>query len=67
MIKRCLPVLLLSSIALAQDNPVSKGLALVPPMGWNTWNKFACNVSDELVRDMAGAMVKSGMKDAGYQ
>jgi alpha-galactosidase len=51
----------------AQENPVSKGLALTPPMGWNTWNKFACNVSDELVRGMADAMVKSGMKDAGYQ
>src|SRR5947208_2441557 len=46
---------------------VSKGLAFIPPMGWNTWNKFACNVSDELVRGMADAMVKSGMKDAGYQ
>ena len=53
--------------ALAQDNPVSKGLALTPSMGWNAWNKFACNVSDELVRGMADAMVKSGMKDAGYQ
>src|SRR5260370_38599664 len=52
---------------LAQENPVSKGLALTPPMGWNTWNKFACNVSDELVHGMADAMVKSGMKDAGYQ
>src|SRR6266436_396464 len=51
----------------AQQNPVSKGLALTPPMGFNTWNKFACNVSDELVRGMADAMVKSGMKDAGYQ
>ncbi|MBV9341490.1 MAG: glycoside hydrolase family 27 protein [Acidobacteria bacterium] len=36
-------------------------------MGWNTWNKFGCNVSDELVRSMASAMVKSGMKDAGYE
>jgi alpha-galactosidase len=36
-------------------------------MGWNSWNKFACNVSDELVRGMADAMVKAGMKDAGYQ
>lgn len=53
--------------ALAQQNPVSARLALTPPMGWNTWNKFACNVSDELVRGMADAMVKSGMKDAGYQ
>jgi alpha-galactosidase len=53
--------------ALAQQSPVSAGLALTPPMGWNTWNKFNCNVSDELVRGMADAMVKSGMKDAGYQ
>lgn len=36
-------------------------------MGWNTWNKFACNVSEQLVRSMADAIVKSGMKDAGYQ
>jgi len=49
------------------DDPVSKGLAMTPPMGFNTWNKFQCNVSDELVRGMADAMVKSGMKDAGYQ
>ena len=36
-------------------------------MGWNSWNKFACNVSEDLMRGMADAMVKSGMKDAGYQ
>ncbi|MGH9515257.1 MAG: glycoside hydrolase family 27 protein [Terriglobales bacterium] len=53
--------------AFAQSTSVSSGLALTPPMGWNTWNKFGCNVSDELVRGMADAMVKSGMKDAGYQ
>lgn len=57
---------LLTAASRAQSD-VSKGLALTPPMGWNTWNKFACNVSDELVRGMADAMVKSGMKDAGYQ
>jgi alpha-galactosidase len=60
-------ILLLSVGTFAQDNPQAKDLALTPPMGWNTWNKFQCNVSDELVRGMADAMVKSGMKDAGYQ
>lgn len=53
--------------ARAQESAIAKGLALTPPMGWNSWNKFACNVSDELIRGMADAMVKSGMKDAGYQ
>jgi alpha-galactosidase len=36
-------------------------------MGWNSWNKFACNVSEELIKSMADAMVTSGMKDAGYE
>jgi alpha-galactosidase len=42
-------------------------LAATPPMGWNSWNKFACNVSDTLIRETADAMVASGMKDAGYR
>jgi alpha-galactosidase len=43
------------------------GLALTPPMGWNSWNKFGCDVSEKLIRETADAMVSSGMKDAGYQ
>jgi alpha-galactosidase len=42
------------------------GLARTPPMGWNSWNKFAGKVSDQDVRGMADAMVSSGMKAAGY-
>ena len=42
-------------------------VALTPPMGWNSWNKFGCDVSEDLLRQMADAMVQSGMKDAGYQ
>jgi len=42
------------------------GLALTPPMGWNSWNKFAGRVDDVTVRTMADAMVSSGMKDVGY-
>ncbi len=45
----------------------SNGLALTPPMGWNTWNKFQCNINEQLIRNMADAMVTSGMKAAGYQ
>jgi alpha-galactosidase len=42
------------------------GLALTPPMGWNSWNRFACNINEKLVRGAADAMVSSGMRDAGY-
>ena len=42
------------------------GLARTPPMGWNSWNKFADRVDEVVVRTMADAMVASGMKDVGY-
>jgi alpha-galactosidase len=45
----------------------SASLALTPPMGWNSWNKFGCNVSEDLIKSMADAIAGSGMKDAGYQ
>jgi alpha-galactosidase len=68
-----LSLLMVCSVARADDDdapkpsPYAGTLALTPPMGWNSWNKFACNVSEELLRQTADAMVKSGMKDAGYQ
>ena len=43
-----------------------EGLALTPPMGWNSWNNFGCDVNEEMIREMADAMVSSGMRDAGY-
>ena len=42
-------------------------LAKTPPMGWNSWNKFACNVSEKLIMQMADEMISSGMQDAGYE
>jgi alpha-galactosidase len=42
------------------------GLTKTPPMGWNSWNLFASKVDDKIVREMADAMVTSGMRDAGY-
>jgi alpha-galactosidase len=57
-------VLFLSTSLYAQK---FEGLALTPPMGWNSWNKFACDVDENLIRETADAMVTSGMKAAGYQ
>lgn len=49
-----------------QDYTKYQNLVLTPPMGWNSWNKFACNVDENLIKEMADAMVSSGMKAAGY-
>jgi alpha-galactosidase len=60
-------VLCAASMFAQEKTSLSAGLALTPPMGWNSWNKFGCHVSADMIKGMADAMVKSGMKDAGYQ
>ena len=42
-------------------------LAPTPPMGWNSWNRFHCNIDERLIRETADAMVASGMRDVGYR
>src|SRR3954469_12240616 len=76
-VSRSLPVLLLlcasvfsvSVIVLPTAPAVAlgNGLARTPPMGWNDWNAFGCNVSEQLVQQTADTIVNSGMKAAGYQ
>ena len=56
---------LCSTQALAQSE--RDALALTPPMGRNSWNKFGCNVSEDLIKSVADAIATNGMKDAGYQ
>ena len=38
-----------------------------PPMGWNTWNTFGHEPSEQLVKETADAMVEQGLLEAGYQ
>ena len=45
---------------------LDNGLARTPPMGWNSWNHFGCDVSEQLIEQEADAIASSGMRDAGY-
>ena len=62
-----LSLLSASILSVGQIDAADDGLAKTPPMGWNSWNRYGCNVSEGLVKAMADAMISSGMKDAGYQ
>ncbi|HKG06083.1 MAG TPA: glycoside hydrolase family 27 protein [Pedobacter sp.] len=42
-------------------------IAARPPMGWMTWNYFADKISEKDIKEMADAMVSSGMRSAGYE
>ncbi|MCX6902005.1 MAG: NPCBM/NEW2 domain-containing protein [Verrucomicrobia bacterium] len=41
-------------------------IALTPPMGWNSWNCFGCDVTEANVRAAADAMVASGLINHGW-
>jgi alpha-galactosidase len=41
-------------------------IALTPPMGWNSWNCFGCDVNEGNVRAATDAMVASGLIDHGW-
>ncbi|KAK9497632.1 hypothetical protein O3M35_004323 [Rhynocoris fuscipes] len=69
----CLVLLCLVGNSIALDN----GLALTPPMGFMTWQRYRCTVdcklypdeciSDKLIRRIADLMVDGGYLEAGYE
>jgi alpha-galactosidase len=67
-ISRSWLILMLFLIAPVFGNALDNNLARTPPMGWNSWNKFACDgLNEKVVRETADAMASNGMKEAGYQ
>lgn len=36
-------------------------------MGWNTWNKFGCNISEETIKSAADRIVDLGLDKLGYK
>ena len=60
---KSLILLILISYSLCLEN----GLGRTPQMGWNSWNKFGCNINEKLIRDTIDALVNTGLADAGYK
>src|SRR3954454_23555494 len=68
--RRGLAALVCAAALLAAAGPawaLDDGQAPAPPMGFNDWNAFGCNVSESLIKDTALAMHTNGMQAAGYQ
>eukprot|EP00808_Paulinella_micropora_P030624 g21985.t1 len=51
----------------ASTAALNNGLGRTPQMGFNTWNKFACNINETLIKQTAKALLSSGLVSAGYQ
>lgn len=37
-----------------------------PLMGWSSWNAFRVDISEDIIKNQADLMVRTGLKDAGY-
>lgn len=59
--------LLLACLSITAAAQKFEGLAKTPPMGWNTWNTFAGDISEDLIKETAEAMIENGMLNAGYR
>jgi alpha-galactosidase len=66
LLRTTMGILIIGCWLVGGARALDNGLARTPPMGWNSWNKFGCDVSEKLIKEMADALVSSGMKDAGY-
>ena len=49
-----------------KDEMYNNGAALTPPMGWSSWNIFRQRIDEKVILEIADAMDKSGLRDAGY-
>ncbi|XP_044490160.1 alpha-galactosidase 1-like [Mangifera indica] len=47
-------------------NLLANGLGITPPMGWNSWNHFSCNINEIVIEQTADALVSTGLSKLGY-
>lgn len=45
---------------------LDNGLGLTPPMGWNSWNKFACSIDEDLIKQITESLISTGLAAKGY-
>ncbi|KAG5008419.1 hypothetical protein AAZX31_09G251500 [Glycine max] len=49
-----------------RGNLLANGLGRTPPMGWNSWNHFSCQINEKMIRETADALVSTGLSKLGY-
>ena len=55
-----------TQVHVANTEKYDNGVALTPPMGWSSWSTFRNSIDETLIKDIAVAMDKTGLKEAGY-
>ncbi|KAL4354473.1 hypothetical protein GQ457_06G003870 [Hibiscus cannabinus] len=55
------------TVATSRRSMLNNGLGMTPPMGWNSWNHFGCNIDEKMIRETADALVSTGLSKLGYE
>lgn len=55
------------SLLLGTTSALDNGLGLTPQMGWNSWNTFACDINEKIIREMADKIIELGLDKLGYR
>ena len=67
MFKNSLLLILLALLISCNTSDTSINDKPKPPiMGWASWNNYTININEDIIKSQADAMVKTGLKDAGY-
>lgn len=46
---------------------LDNGLGKTPPMGWNSWNHFACNINETIIKETIDLLISTGLAAKGYK
>ena len=58
-------VITVSKMVSDRAHALPRGLAATPPMGWNSWNAFGCDIHEQLIRETVDAACGVGHGDSG--
>ncbi len=66
---RTLCIAIITAIALpiaAEEGSTTDAIDYGPTMGWSSWNTFALNISESIIKGQANAIVSKGLAAVGY-
>ena len=49
------------------SSALENGLGRTPPMGWNTWNRYYCDINQTIIYTNTDSLIRLGLADIGYK
>ena len=60
--KKDISILVLVFLQIIIGFALDNGLGITPSMGWNSWNKFACNINETVIKHTVDQLIKTGLR-----